>query len=194
METSAVMNSLQATDTTVAEFDYAPESIQEQDLQRCPPEYLQQLKRLLCMQAYAERCGATELAYWVSRAPKDAGSRHRGKLSADQWRTLCTIHLPITLVKEWATATNAPTVAALPSQDRQMQMLTNFMDLVTAVNIAGSLVTSEANIRQYEESILRYLRNLKHLYPEASIKPNHHIAIHLVAFLRLVECILIGIA
>lgn len=115
----------------------------------------------------------TELPSWVSRAPTGVGTATRGKLTADQWRTLCTVHMPITLIRLWGT-----------SQDRKRRMLDNYMDLIAAIQIGGMLQTSEEYIQLYEEYIMRYLRTMKVLYLEASIKPNHHLAVHLIMFLR----------
>ncbi|KAJ3542467.1 hypothetical protein NM688_g5967 [Phlebia brevispora] len=112
----------------------------------------------------------TMLPSWISPAPRNVGTTERGKLSADHWRSLCTVHLPITLVRLWG---------SFPKESRQMQMLENYMDLVTAVGIAGMLITSSIHIEAYRAAILRYLKNAKVLYKECSFKPNHHFAIHL---------------
>jgi hypothetical protein len=128
----------------------------------------------MTLSAIYEDLSRTELPSWVSRAPANFGTKARGKLSADQWRTLATIYLPISLIRLWGNETG-----------RRKAMLDNFMDLVTAVEVGGMLVVDEEHIRKYEETILRYLQNMKSLYLEASIKPNHHLAIHLAVFLRL---------
>jgi hypothetical protein len=36
------------------------------------------------------------LPSWISPVPHNWGTKKRGKLSADNWRVICTIHLPIT--------------------------------------------------------------------------------------------------
>lgn len=64
-------------------------------------------------------------------------------------------------------------------------MLKNYMDLVFVINIGGMLETTEGFTRQYEGTILRYLQEMKSLYPEATFHPNHHLAVHLGLFLRL---------
>lgn len=115
----------------------------------------------------------TQLPSWVSPAPSGIGTKSRGKLTADQWRTLCTVHLPITLIRLWGS-----------DSGRRQDVLDNFMNLVSAVQIGGMLLTSEANIQLYEDYILRYLRGMKELYLEAAVKPNHHLAVHLADFLR----------
>lgn len=117
----------------------------------------------------------TELPSWVSPAPTGFGTKTRGKLSADQWRTLCTIHLPITLIPLWSNS----------SSTRLREVLTNFMDLVSAVNIGGQLQISESDLQLYDHYILEYVTGFKRLYKEASIKSNHHLAVHLTRFLRM---------
>ena len=58
-------------------------------------------------------------------------------------------------------------------------MLSNFMDLVTVVEIGGLRATSSTLVAQYQSKLRRYLDMVKMLYKEATIKPNHHLAIHI---------------
>jgi hypothetical protein len=115
-----------------------------------------------------------ELPSWMNPVPVAFGSKAHGKLSADQWRTLCSINLIITLIRLWGNDTTT----------RQYQMLVNFIDLVTAVEVGSMLVTSDGHIQLYEEAITSYLQTLKVLYKEARIAPNHHLALHIPDFLR----------
>lgn len=119
--------------------------------------------------------GLLQMPNWLQPAPKGFGTTAHGKLSADQWRVACTVHIPFTLIRLWG---------HLDENDRKRKMLDNFMQLVRAVDIAGSLRISEEDIKTYEECILNYLRGLKELYKEVTIKPNHHFAVHLAIFLR----------
>ena len=57
-------------------------------------------------------------------------------------------------------------------------MLSNFMNLVTAVEISGSLIMSNAHIDIYRNALLRYLQGMKALHKEAKFVSNHHMAIH----------------
>ncbi|THH31573.1 hypothetical protein EUX98_g2602 [Antrodiella citrinella] len=107
---------------------------------------------------------------WVSPAPGNLGAASRGKLSADEWRTSCTINFPITLIRLWGGS---------DATERHRSMLRNFMDLVTAIEIGGMLVMSEELIAQYNLSLTRYLRSARTLYKEAVFKPNHHLALHI---------------
>ena len=117
----------------------------------------------------------TQLPSWIQSAPTDIGNISHGKLSADEWRTTATVHLVLTLIRLWG---------HYDVGVRKRQMLDNYMQLVRAVSVAGSLRISEEDIKEYESSLLSYLRGLKDLYKEATIKPNHHIAVHLPVFLR----------
>lgn len=105
--------------------------------------------------------------------PENWGTKSRGKLSADQWRVLCTLYLPITLIGLWS-----------QGDKRKKDMLNNFMRLVVAVRIASMRSTSKRLIEIYEVSMWMYLKTMKELYPHAVVKPNHHMALHLGDFLE----------
>lgn len=116
------------------------------------------------------------LPRWVDPAPKRAGQKKQGKLSADQWRSLCSIHLVITLIRLWG---------HLPAGERWHQMLVNFLDLVLAVELGSMMVTSADHAAAYETVLTRYLVVMKELYKEAVVVPTHHLALHVPDFLRL---------
>lgn len=116
-----------------------------------------------------------QLPSWLQPAPSTFGITAGGKLSADEWRVVSTVHLTFTLIKLWG---------GLNDSERRKKMLDNYMDLIRAVNIAGSLRISEPDIKAYDDALLRYLNGMKDLYKHATVKPNHHIAIHLSEFLR----------
>ncbi|KAJ2924423.1 hypothetical protein H1R20_g12671, partial [Candolleomyces eurysporus] len=116
------------------------------------------------------------LPRWVNPAPIRAGQKSHGKLSADQWRSFCGIHLIVTLIRLWGRQ---------PKQSRWYDMLTNFLDLVRAVEISSLLVTSQEHISAYETYMTRYLVTMKNLYKEAHVVPYHHYALHTPDFLGL---------
>ena len=116
-----------------------------------------------------------QLPSWLQAVSKSFGTASHGKLSADEWRVACTIHIPFTLIRLWG---------PLDEGERKRKMLDNFMQLIRAVDIAGSLRISEDEIVEYETTMLDYLIGMRDLYKEASMKPNHHIALHLGEFLR----------
>lgn len=72
--------------------DFAPETIRPEHLPGCPADYRFHLTRLLSMQAYAERCGATELARWVGRAPDFRLRRLLARILADEADHACRLY------------------------------------------------------------------------------------------------------
>ncbi|KAI0688341.1 hypothetical protein C8T65DRAFT_530288, partial [Cerioporus squamosus] len=112
----------------------------------------------------------TALPTSVGRAPVNVGSAAAGTLSADQWRTLCTIHLPVTLVRMWA---------HLPESDRRRKMLDNFLHMVIAVRYGTARRMSAIRIQTYDYHILKYVHGLRDLFPEQELVPNQHLALHL---------------
>ncbi|KAJ6495927.1 hypothetical protein DFH09DRAFT_1103596 [Mycena vulgaris] len=68
----------------------------------------------------------TILPSWVGAAPKNWGTKKRGKLSADHWRTIFTVHLPITLIWLWRDET-----------ERKRELLFNMTQLVMAIRVAN---------------------------------------------------------
>lgn len=125
----------------------------------------------------------TELPSWISPAPHDWGSTKRGKLSADHWRSICTVHLPITLIRLWGARDSD--VEADATRTREKEMLDNFMDLVIAVQIASLRHTTPELIKQYEYHAHRYLAQLKTLFKDQALKPNLHALMHIADFMEL---------
>ncbi|KIK51102.1 hypothetical protein GYMLUDRAFT_106664, partial [Collybiopsis luxurians FD-317 M1] len=100
-----------------------------------------------------------------------------GTLGADEWRTLCSISLVISLVRIWGYKHN--------EESRHFQMLLNFLDLVHALHAFNLCETSSAHQAYYLFHILKYLWGLLILFPDISLKPNHHYAIHAADDLKL---------
>ena len=114
------------------------------------------------------------LPSWIGRVPSRIGDAKVGKLSADQYRTTCTINLVVTLVRLWTE----------DGRQRYRDMLDNFMDLVTAINLAHMRVLTPRTIKLYEEVMLKYLRGLRRLYPSVSLTPSQHLSLHLGQVMR----------
>jgi hypothetical protein len=116
----------------------------------------------------------TQLPSWIGSVPHNWGTAERGKLNADNWRVICTIHLPITLIRLWRHETG-----------RRMAILQNFMDLVSAVRIANMRVSSPNQVIAYNRAISCYVAGLQALYPNHKLKPTHHAALHIGDILEL---------
>lgn len=110
----------------------------------------------------------TRIPTWISAAPRNWGSTQRGKLSADNWCVICTIHLPITLIWLWRKETG-----------QKQELLRNFMDLVTAVQIANMRISSPSHVSAYNQYITSYAEGLKVLFPHKKLKPTLHGAFHI---------------
>ena len=117
----------------------------------------------------------TELPSWVMGVPHNWGTATHGKLSTNNWRVICTVHLPITLIRLWG-GDDAP--------EDQKHKLENFMDLVCAVQIANLRSISKNDIELYDHYIYRYLTGYKTLYKSAKVKTIHHAALHYGDILR----------
>jgi hypothetical protein len=79
-----------------------------------------------------------------------------------------------TLIQLWSNGT-----------DRQQELLSNFMDLVSAVGIANMHVSSKNQIQAYKYHIFWYIKGLKVLFPDQHLKPIHHAALHIGDILQL---------
>lgn len=116
----------------------------------------------------------TELPSWISPAPRNWGTAARGKLTADQWKVIATVHLPITLIRLWGT-----------KEGRYFLLLCNFMDLSAAVQLANQRIVTQKHIDDYERLILRYLQGIKVMFKDVPLQPIHHVSLHAGEFLKL---------
>ena len=126
------------------------------------------------MQAIWDDMKSTELPSWMSPAPHNWGAAARGKLTADQWMVVCTVHLPVTLIGLWGNLS-----------DRRFDLLCNFMDLTSAVQLATQRSITTQMIVDHEMLIMRYLKGMKQLFKGSKVQPIHHAALHTGDFLRL---------
>ncbi|KAF9488327.1 hypothetical protein BDN71DRAFT_1536650 [Pleurotus eryngii] len=111
----------------------------------------------------------------VGRGPHQPREAAGGHLKADEWRTFCTVNLPITLTRLWS-GDSATT--------HERCMLKNFLHLVQAVRIASFREISNADVHAYEFHMHAYLTSLLSLYPGIKIVPNQHISLHFGEHLR----------
>ncbi|EIW56596.1 uncharacterized protein TRAVEDRAFT_127575 [Trametes versicolor FP-101664 SS1] len=126
------------------------------------------------LSAYMEDRCRMQLPSWMNAPPVAFGTKQHGKLSADQWRALCIVNLPVTLIRTWSF-----------QEERRVKMLENFLDVVEAVETFGLLEIGENQIATAEVLMRRYLEGVKDLYKGMKIQPNHHLALHIGIFLRL---------
>lgn len=117
----------------------------------------------------------TILPSWISPSPRSPGSESARKLTADQWRTFCTVSLVVTLIRLWGD---------LPPDDRYRQLLDNYMDLIASTIILHAREMTPTRIETYKIYIHRYLEGLLRLYPKVHLTPKHHLSLHLTEQLK----------
>ena len=133
------------------------------------------------MQRIREVISTTNTPSWVNSVPSNFGDSSAGTLKADEWRTMISIYLPIALISLWGSESyDQPT-----HPPRLRRILDHTMLLVSAVLIVSFRTTTTSRARAYEDYMVRYIRDMKELFPEAGYRPNHHMAIHVSDFLRL---------
>ncbi|KAI1782190.1 hypothetical protein LXA43DRAFT_843670, partial [Ganoderma leucocontextum] len=123
---------------------------------------------------YVRDRSSMQLPSWVNPAPLSFGTTQHGKLSADQWRTVSTINLPITLIRTWGL-----------EDGRRSDMLRNFLKLVEAIVTLGYWEADIHGLAHADRLLREYLEGVKTLYKGAKIQPNHHLALHLTMFIAL---------
>jgi len=111
----------------------------------------------------------------ISPVPREVGSPSAGKLTADQWRSFCTIHLVVSLIRLWGKERQ---------DSHQSRILNNFLHLITLTNLLHMRTLTRERIQRIEDENLAYLEGLRTLYPHSSLVPKHHMALHLPAMLR----------
>ncbi|KAJ3853217.1 hypothetical protein EV368DRAFT_28043, partial [Lentinula lateritia] len=121
----------------------------------------------------------TILPSWIDAPRENWGTKAAGKLSADEWKVVCSISLVITLIRLWGYEYEDQ------PQARHFQMLLNFLDLVKAIRLLNLRETSSRIQAEYSTLILKYLRNVLVLFPDVNLASNHHYAVHAVEDLKL---------
>ncbi|KAF8163876.1 hypothetical protein K438DRAFT_1775785 [Mycena galopus ATCC 62051] len=105
----------------------------------------------------------TILPSWIGAAPRNWGTKKRGKLSADHSRTIFTIHLPISLIWLWRNEVG-----------RKKDLLVNMTQLVTAIQVANFKTTDPEISWHYHHQIIQYMAGITHLFREDNITPSQH--------------------
>ena len=104
----------------------------------------------------------------LSPAPARIGSPGQGTISADEWRTFCTVNLVVTLVYLWG---------SLPEATRESRILHNFMDLIAAIEIASSRSITHGDTWEVQRRMYTYLQGILELFPGTTIGPYQHMCL-----------------
>ncbi|KAJ3924836.1 MAG: hypothetical protein NXY57DRAFT_874657, partial [Lentinula lateritia] len=90
------------------------------------------------------------LPTWIQVPPPHWGTPAQGKLSAEEYKAVCSISLVITLIQVWGYGTE-------DAQSRHFQMLLNYLDLVHAIHVLLLRETSWQSREYYRSHMQRYL-------------------------------------
>ncbi|TFK61737.1 hypothetical protein BDN72DRAFT_777901, partial [Pluteus cervinus] len=123
----------------------------------------------------------TVMPSWLAPAPQNIGSPSHGKLSADQWRTTCNVHLVFTLIRLWG---QIP-IPTKEENDNERSYLDNFLDLITAIRWTTMRTTSEAHIHVLDTYFHKYFEGVIELFGVEALRPNSHMTLHLAECIRL---------
>ncbi len=115
------------------------------------------------------------LPSWLEKPPSNLGDASHGKLKADQWRVLCTVHMVITLVRLWGHS---------GATDEERQVLQNFIHLIVAIDLASRRSMSADRAALYDHHMYAYMQGLREIF-DHHLVPNHHLALHLSRCLEL---------
>ena len=118
----------------------------------------------------------TDKPSWMAPVPHNFGAAAAGTPKADEWRSVFTIYLPITLILLFG---------QLDSSKQQRDVLDHTMLLVCAVLLACKRTMTSRRIERYRENLRAYIRLLPLLYPDLSCESIHHMAFHIYDFLKL---------
>ena len=113
---------------------------------------------------------------WVGSVPHNFGEAAAGTPKADEWRSVFTIYLPITLLLLFGQPDSSPQLKAI---------LDHTMQLVCAVLLACKRVTTSRRMEMYRQYLRRYIEKLPVLYPDLGCESIHHMAFHVYDFLKL---------
>ncbi|KAJ3970594.1 hypothetical protein EV361DRAFT_801746 [Lentinula raphanica] len=118
----------------------------------------------------------TILPSWIQKPPSRWGTPAAGKLSADEYKVISSISMVITLIRVWGYQNSVGS--------RRYKMLENYLDLIRAIHVLFLRETTSKSRAYYHSHILRYLRTILELYPDVTLKSNHHLSIHIITDLE----------
>lgn len=118
---------------------------------------------------------------WMTSVPSRLGQSSHGKLKADQWRTLGTTHLAMSLIRLWA-------ISSTGNDERSRrcsEILRVTLSLISAIILATSHTITRANADAYLVHMSDYINGIRRLFPDYKLHPNHHMAFHIHRYLLL---------
>lgn len=134
------------------------------------------------MECIREVIKNTSTPSWLHSVPYNFGASQAGTLTADEWRSMASVYLPLALVKLWGHATPATSQDAGHFQD----VLVHSMALFSAVRLACLHTMTHERQEAYRANMIQYISGLSlELYRTSDPRPNHHMALHIYDFLKI---------
>lgn len=161
--------SFQRTDNEFADANGVP--LSHPNRQRVPEKVILGTRTLA---AHDHNATTMHFPDYVGPVPRGVGTKTGGKLSANGWRTFCTISLLFTLIHLWGHYV----------EGRFHDLLENFVHLVTAVRIGCRRTMTDEVIRLYTIHMHAHLAGLQKLFPRIELTSKQHAAMHLPAFFK----------
>ncbi|THU96423.1 hypothetical protein K435DRAFT_797315 [Dendrothele bispora CBS 962.96] len=117
---------------------------------------------------------------WVTKPPTNVGLPKAGTLKADHWRTLFSIHLPLTLLSLWGKGS--------PLQTSDAEKMSSVLETALLLSCALIVMTKDT-ITAERRDMFRHLYRLHVLglrenFP-GFFMPSHHLAFHVYEFMDL---------
>ncbi|KAF8583264.1 hypothetical protein K439DRAFT_1349123 [Ramaria rubella] len=117
---------------------------------------------------------------WLNSMPHNFGESAAGMLKADEWCTLSTVYLPLTLISLWGAGT---THQDSKTARRLRATLDHTMTLFSAVHLVCMRTMTKACMSSYHSYMATYIKDLKEIHPTINHTTSHHMALHIYNFL-----------
>ena len=124
----------------------------------------------------------TVVPSWINSVPYNYGKAAAGVLKADEWRNMATIFFPLALISMWGKGSKHQSVL---DAEKLRKVLDHTMLLVSTISLVCMHTMTKARSNTYLDCMARYISDLPKLHPNANLKPNHHMSMHVPLFLWL---------
>ncbi|THV01610.1 hypothetical protein K435DRAFT_654934 [Dendrothele bispora CBS 962.96] len=115
---------------------------------------------------------------WVGKPPPNVGLPNAGTLKADHWRTLFSIHLPLTLLSMWGKGSPLAT----PDAGEMSSVLETALWLSCALIIMTKDTLTTERRESFRFAYRQHILGLRKNFP-GFFKPTHHLAFHIYEFM-----------
>ena len=122
----------------------------------------------------------TVVPLWIDSVLYNYGKAAAGVLKADKWWNMTTIYFPLALISMWGKGSIHQTAL---DAIKLCEILDHTMLLILAISLVCMHTMTEAQSKAYLDCMIQYISMLPILYPNANIKPNHYMSMHVLLFM-----------